>query len=259
MDQVKNIILVLSGKGGVGKSTVSVQIATALSKKGSSVGLLDVDLCGPSIPKMLGIENSVVHQCDEGWLPVEIEGLNKLSVMSIAFLLDSPDKPVIWRGPKKSSMIKQFIQDVCWGKLDYLVIDTPPGTSDEHLTIVDTLSSQVTGAILVTTPQAVAVGDVRRELTFCRKAGFPVVGVIENMSGYICPHCSECSLLFSRGGGEDLAKQEDVPFLGRVPIDPALNKRLDAGEPFSNIYSDSNTSSCFDDIVSKVISGVSMA
>ena len=155
MDQVKNIVLVLSGKGGVGKSTVSVQLATTLSRKGLSVGLLDVDLCGPSIPKMLGLEKSDVHQCDDGWLPVEMDGAYKLSVMSIAFLLDSPDKPVIWRGPKKSSMINQFIQDVCWGKLDYLVIDTPPGTSDEHLTIVETLSKQVTGAILVTTPQVI--------------------------------------------------------------------------------------------------------
>ena len=153
MDNVKNIILVLSGKGGVGKSTVSVQLATNLSKAGFSVGLLDVDLCGPSIPKMLGIEHSDVHQCDDGWLPVTLEGQNQISVMSIAFLLDSPDKPVIWRGPKKTSMIKQFIEDVCWGKLDYLIIDTPPGTSDEHLTIVDTLRNEVTGAILVTTPQ----------------------------------------------------------------------------------------------------------
>ena len=153
LNLVKNVILVLSGKGGVGKSTLSVQLALTLAKSGNAVGLLDVDLCGPSIPKMLGLENSEVHQCEDGWLPVYSKGLLKIAVMSIAFLLQSTSNAVIWRGPKKNSMIKQFIEDVCWGELDYLVVDTPPGTSDEHLTVVENLKQKITGAVLVTTPQ----------------------------------------------------------------------------------------------------------
>ncbi|KAJ8318992.1 hypothetical protein KUTeg_004083 [Tegillarca granosa] len=170
---VRHVILVLSGKGGVGKSTV---------------GLLDVDLCGPSIPRMFNVEKHDIHQCPEGWLPVFVDKEQQLAVI-----------------------------DVVWRDLDYLIIDTPPGTSDEHITVVESLKSyNPDGAILVTTPQAVAVGDVRRELTFCKKTHMPVIGIIENMSGFVCPHCTECTNLFSKGGGEALAKQFHVPFLGKL-------------------------------------------
>lgn len=150
---VKNVIVVLSGKGGVGKSTLSVQIAYGLQQAGKTVGILDVDLCGPSIPRMLSLENSSIHQCDEGWVPVYTSQDKSLSVISIGFLLQQKDDPVIWRGPKKNAMIKQFLTDVCWGELDFLVVDTPPGTSDEHLAVVEQLKNRITGAVLVTTPQ----------------------------------------------------------------------------------------------------------
>uniref|UniRef100_A0A2I3HH25 NUBP iron-sulfur cluster assembly factor 2, cytosolic n=1 Tax=Nomascus leucogenys TaxID=61853 RepID=A0A2I3HH25_NOMLE len=169
---VLHIILVLSGKGGVGKSTVSTELALALRHAGKKVGILDVDLCGPSIPRMLGAQGRAVHQCDRGWAPVFLDQEQSLSLMSVGFLLEKPDEAVVWRGPKKNALIKQFVSDVAWGELDYLVVDTPPGTSDEHMATVEALRPhQPLGALVVTTPQAVSVGDVRRELTFCRKTG----------------------------------------------------------------------------------------
>ncbi|CAG0913783.1 unnamed protein product [Notodromas monacha] len=191
LGQVKGILLVLSGKGGVGKSTVSAQLACGLQARGFKVGLLDIDLCGPSIPRMLSLEGNVVHQSDDGWIPVYTDDTKTLGVMSIGFLTKSRDEPVIWRGPKKTAMIRQFLQDVCWGELDWLVIDTPPGTSDEHITIAENLRDVPNcRAVLVSTSQMVAVNDVRREITFCRKLSIPMVGIIENMSGYVCPNCS---------------------------------------------------------------------
>ena len=154
---IKNVVVVLSGKGGVGKSTLSVQIAYGLKQAGKTVGILDVDLCGPSIPRMLNLESNSIHQCDEGWVPVYASQDKALSVVSIGFLLQQKDDPVIWRGPKKTAMIKQFLTDVCWGELDFLVVDTPPGTSDEHLAVVEQLRNQITGAVLVTTPQVMKI------------------------------------------------------------------------------------------------------
>ncbi|XP_072044406.1 cytosolic Fe-S cluster assembly factor NUBP2 homolog isoform X2 [Amphiura filiformis] len=237
---VKHTVLVLSGKGGVGKSTVATQIALALKQAGLKVGILDVDLCGPSIPRMLNVEGNDVHQCAQGWVPVYADKDQQLSVMSIGFLLGNKDDPVVWRGPKKNAMIKQFLTDVFWGDLDYLIIDTPPGTSDEHITVIENLQEyKADGAILVTTPQAVAVGDVRRELTFCRKTKIPVLGVVENMSGFVCPHCTECTNVFSKGGGEALANQFSVPFLGCIPLDPQLTQSLENGQNFLELYSNS--------------------
>ncbi|KAI2576398.1 nucleotide binding protein 2, partial [Homo sapiens] len=169
---VRHIILVLSGKGGVGKSTISTELALALRHAGKKVGILDVDLCGPSIPRMLGAQGRAVHQCDRGWAPVFLDREQSISLMSVGFLLEKPDEAVVWRGPKKNALIKQFVSDVAWGELDYLVVDTPPGTSDEHMATIEALRPyQPLGALVVTTPQAVSVGDVRRELTFCRKTG----------------------------------------------------------------------------------------
>ncbi|GIL84592.1 hypothetical protein Vretimale_14588 [Volvox reticuliferus] len=194
MSAVKHKLLVLSGKGGVGKSTVSAQLAFALARRGFEVGLLDIDICGPSVPKMLGLEGQEVHSSNLGWSPVYVE--ENLAVMSIGFMLPNPDEAVIWRGPRKNGLIKQFLKDVHWGPLDYLVVDAPPGTSDEHITIAQCLQSAAmtsdgsasgTAAIIVTTPQDVAVIDVRKEVSFCRKVGLPVLGVVENMAGLVTP------------------------------------------------------------------------
>ncbi|KAK9374595.1 P-loop containing nucleoside triphosphate hydrolase protein [Lipomyces chichibuensis] len=221
LSQIRHIVLVLSGKGGVGKSSITTQLALSLVQLGHSVGVLDIDLTGPSLPRMFGLESKKIHQSSQGWVPVYTDASKRLCVMSIGFLLKDRGDSVVWRGPKKSAMIRQFVRDVVWGELDYLLIDTPPGTSDEHIAIAEQLrDAKPDGAVLVTTPQAVATADVRKELSFCRKVGFDVLGVVENMSGFICPHCAECSHIFSKGGGEELAKQYDVPFLGAVPIDP---------------------------------------
>lgn len=230
----KHVILVMSGKGGVGKSSVTVSIALSLAARGLRVGVLDVDLCGPSIPRMLGLEGREVLQSTAGWVPVTATP-GGLKVMSIAFL--SPDRtaPLVWRGPKKASVIGQFIREVDWGNdLDWLVVDTPPGTSDEHLTVTgELLAYRPDGVVLVTTPQNVSLGDVRREVTFCRKAGLHILGIFENMSGFVCPNCKECTNIFSTGGGASLAKLASIPFLGSIPIDPSIGEALDAGAPLN--------------------------
>ncbi|KAI9593955.1 cytosolic Fe-S cluster assembly factor CFD1 [Syncephalis fuscata] len=196
---VKNVVLVLSGKGGVGKSTVSVRLAWSLVRQGYRVGVLDVDLCGPSIPYLLGVQGQQVHQASHGWVPVHSDRAGPLlCCMSIGFLLQHQDDAVVWRGPKKNAMIRQFLGDVYWNDLDYLIVDTPPGTSDEHLAVVEYLKEyQPNGAIVVTTPQAVALSDVRKELSFCRTVELPVIGVVENMSGYVCPHCAVSNSTFT--------------------------------------------------------------
>ncbi|KAJ6110373.1 hypothetical protein N7486_002608 [Penicillium sp. IBT 16267x] len=249
LDGVKNIVLVLSGKGGVGKSSVTLQLALALSLQGKSVGILDIDLTGPSIPRLVGLEDAKITQSPAGWLPVPVHNTitpqtdsskpspsprGSLHCMSLGFLLRDRGDAVIWRGPKKTAMIRQFLSDVSWGSTDYLLIDTPPGTSDEHIALAEqllTLSTadpalaaqnrlpRLAGAVLVTTPQAVATSDVRKEANFCVKTSISIIGVIENMSGYACPCCGEVSNLFSSGGGEVMAQQLGIPFLGKVPVD----------------------------------------
>ncbi|XP_033098601.1 cytosolic Fe-S cluster assembly factor NUBP2 homolog [Anneissia japonica] len=254
LENIEHVILVLSGKGGVGKSTVTTQLALTLCKAGKKVGILDVDLCGPSIPRMLNVQDKDVHQCSAGWVPVYADAEQQLSVMSIGFLLGDKDEAVVWRGPKKNAMIKQFLTDVYWGKLDYLIIDTPPGTSDEHITVIENLQElKPEGAVLVTTPQGVAIGDVRREITFCRKTKIPILGIVENMSGFVCPHCAECSNVFSKGGGEALAKQCSVPFLGCIPLDPQLSQSLEEGSSFVDLFPESNTLQALRNIVSMII------
>uniref|UniRef100_A0A8D2PNR1 Nucleotide binding protein 2 n=1 Tax=Zosterops lateralis melanops TaxID=1220523 RepID=A0A8D2PNR1_ZOSLA len=226
----------MSGKGGVGKSTLSTELALALRNAGKRVGILDVDLCGPSIPRMLRVQDSSVHQCDRGWVPVFVGHDTAIALMSIGFLLERPDDAVVWRGPKKNALIKQFVSDVAWGDLDFLIVDTPPGTSDEHISTVEALRPhQLLGAILVTTPQAVSVGDVRRELTFCRKAGLQILGIVENMSGFVCPHCSviNCGSVFFILGptGSELSLSPPCP-TGCVPLDPQLSQSLEEGRDF---------------------------
>ncbi|XP_059613047.1 cytosolic Fe-S cluster assembly factor NUBP2 homolog [Phlebotomus argentipes] len=251
LDKVKHIILVLSGKGGVGKSTVSTQLALALKETGFKVGLLDIDLCGPSVPYILGLEGKDVHQCDEGWVPVYTDSEQSLAVMSIGFLLKNRDDPVVWRGPKKTAMIRQFLTDVHWDQLDFLVIDTPPGTSDEHITVMECMKEvKCDGAVLVTTPQEVAIDDVRKEVTFCRKTGIKILGIVENMSGFVCPHCSDCTNIFSTGGGAALAEMVSVPFLGTLPIDPKVGELAGTGKSCLRELPESSTSATLRQIVS---------
>lgn len=233
-------IQVLSGKGGVGKSSVTTQLALSLALSGHSVGILDVDLTGPSIPRMLSIEASKVTQVPGGWAPVLVHEADATSrtgsihAMSLGFLLPERGDAVVWRGPKKTAMVRQFLQDVLWADTDYLLVDTPPGTSDEHISLAETLRGdarpgQVAGAVVVTTPQAVATSDVRKELNFCSKTGLRVLGVVENMSGFVCPHCSECTEIFGSGGGEVMAAEFGVPFLGSVPIDAEFVTLIEEG------------------------------
>lgn len=253
MDQIDHIVLVLSGKGGVGKSSTTTQIALSLVNKGYRVGVLDIDLTGPSLPRMFGVESKKVHQSSAGWVPVYTDSSGKLGLMSLGFLLGDRGNSVVWRGPKKTAMIRQFIKDVVWGKLDYLIIDTPPGTSDEHISIAEELRElKPDGAVLVTTPQEIAAADVRKELNFCRKVNFRVLGVVENMSGYTCPHCSECTNIFSKGGGEALAKQFDVPFLGCVPLDSKFIKLVESQQIVAE-YATTDLSKIYEPIIEKVI------
>jgi ATP-binding protein involved in chromosome partitioning len=247
---IRHKILVLSGKGGVGKSTVAANLAVTLALAGRRVGLLDVDIHGPSIPKMLRIEDAGVEVVTEGVLrPVDAAGIK---VMSIGFLLRHRDDAVIWRGPMKMGVIKQFLKDVEWGDLDYLVIDSPPGTGDEPLSVCQ-LVEDADGAVIVTTPQDVATADVRRSISFCRQLGMPVLGVIENMSGFVCPKCGEVTDIFKSGGGQRLATEMHAPFLGRIPIDPAVAEACDAGRPFMYQGAGSATAKAFGRVVAPIL------
>ena len=248
--QIKHQILVLSGKGGVGKSTVAVNLAVSLSLTGKSVGLLDIDIHGPSIPKILNLEGKTVQAAGEVILPIEM--VENLKVMSIGFLLRGKDDAVIWRGPMKYHMIKQFLKDVQWGNLDFLIVDSPPGTGDEPLSVVQLLEN-ADGAIIVTTPQEVALSDVRKCITFCRNLNLPVLGVLENMSGFVCPKCGQRTDIFKSGGGELMAGQMNVPFLGRIPIDPQIVQACDSGKPFVYRYNQSQTAKAFEKVLNPIL------
>jgi len=236
---VKRKILVLSGKGGVGKSTVAAQLSFGFAARSMDVGLLDIDICGPSVPQMLGLVGQDVHKSNEGWSPVYVD--DHLAVMSIGFMLPNKDDAIIWRGPRKNGLIKQFLTDVNWGALDVLLIDTPPGTSDEHISVVTYMQEAMDGAIVVTTPQEVALADVRKEINFCNKVKLPIIGVVENMSGYVCTKCGHEEGIFapSTGGAEAMCKQMGVPFLGRVPLDGRVAQAGDAGMPLGQLIPDS--------------------
>ena len=223
--RIKRKIVVLSGKGGVGKSTVAVNLAAALMLSGKRVGLLDVDIHGPSIPTMLGLERERIQGSEDGLLPIAVGGLK---VISLGFLLQNQDDAVIWRGPMKMGVIKQFLKDVVWGDLDDLIIDSPPGTGDEPLSVCQ-LIGKPDGAVIVTTPQKVAAVDVRKSITFCRRLGVPVLGVVENMSGFVCPKCGEVTQILPSGGGKRIAKDMNVPFLGSIPMDPKIAEAGDSG------------------------------
>ncbi|MBN2431980.1 MAG: Mrp/NBP35 family ATP-binding protein [Acidobacteria bacterium] len=240
-------LLVLSGKGGVGKSTVAANLAISLAMEGKEVGLLDIDVHGPSIPGLLGLKEGRIMEGLDGLEPVNMGG--NLKVMSIGFMIQNPEDPVIWRGPMKFHLIQQFLRDVSWGDLDFLVVDSPPGTGDEPLSVAQLLGPGAE-AIIVTTPQSIAVDDVRRCVTFCRKVNLAVLGVVENMSGFICPECGAEIQIFKKGGGEEMARQMDVPFLGRVPLDPTVVVDSDAGRPYVYHHAEAPAARAFAGIVS---------
>lgn len=252
MCQIGYKLLVLSGKGGVGKSTVAANLAMDLAETEKRVGLLDIDVHGPSIPKMMGLEDRGIQVADEELMPVKVR--DNLAVMSIGFLLSSGKDAVIWRGPRKYHLIRQFLKDVVWGQLDYLVVDSPPGTGDEPLSIAQLVGSP-SGAIVVTTPQQVAISDVRRCVAFCEALSLPVAGIIENMSGLVCPKCGERIDLFKRGGGMALAVEMDVPFLGQIPIDPEVVTAGDAGIPLLRDGPQSPAAKAFSDVVGSILAG----
>ena len=222
---VKNVIAVASGKGGVGKSTVSVNLAVALAKAGASVGLLDADITGPNIPMMMGIDGQPTASANNKIIPLERHGVK---VSSIQFFVPE-GQPIVWRGPLIGGAISQFLRDVEWGELDYLVVDLPPGTSDAQLTLAQAVP--ISGVVLVTTPQEVALSDVAKALAMLQRLNVPVIGLVENMSAFICPHCGEATEIFGRGGGERFAEQHSIEFLGKVPIDVTVRQGGDAGVP----------------------------
>ena len=251
MQEINYKILVLSGKGGVGKSTVAVNLAAALSAMEKKAGLLDVDIHGPSVPTLLGLQGCRFEFEGNEILPVTVS--DTLKVVSIGFLLDKKTDAVIWRGPRKFHMIKQFLTDVNWGSLDYLVVDSPPGTGDEPMAVAQ-LAGAPSGAVIVTTPQDVAIHDVRRCVTFCHTLSIPVLGIVENMSGLVCPHCGETIDLFKSGGGEALAEEMNVPFLGKIPIEPEIVRLGDDGLSYSEHNTNHPAVNHFKPIAQQIIS-----
>jgi ATP-binding protein involved in chromosome partitioning len=249
MARIRRRLVVVSGKGGVGKSTAAANLAVALSLRGHAVGLLDVDIHGPSIPKILGCEGASLLSDGQSILPVQVR--DRLTLMSIVFLIGNTTDAVIWRGPMKYKVIQQFLCDVAWGDLDYLVVDCPPGTGDEPLSVAQ-LIGRPAAAVVVTTPQDLAIADVRRCITFCRKADLPVAGVLENMSGYVCPQCGVHADLFGTGGGERLSREMSVPFLGRIPIDPRIVGCGDAGICLLEAHPESPTAQSYLSLASRL-------
>jgi Mrp family chromosome partitioning ATPase len=241
LEKIRYKLVVMSGKGGVGKSSVAVNVACALSGRGARVGLLDVDLHGPSVPGMLGLTGAMTM--DRGKVIAPKRFGDNLLVVSMQSLLTDPDQAVLWRGPMKTTAIRQFIADVDWGELDYLVIDSPPGTGDEHLTVLQTIPDAL--CLLVTTPQEVSLADVRKTINFLQYASANILGVVENMSGLVCPHCHKEIELFKKGGGQALAKAHGLDFLGAVPLDPATVVAGDMGRPVVLLAGDSPAKQAF--------------
>ncbi|MCK4419486.1 Mrp/NBP35 family ATP-binding protein [Candidatus Aerophobetes bacterium] len=254
MDKIQHKLIIISGKGGVGKSMIAVNLAYGLLFQGKTVGILDVDIHGPSLAKMVGVENRQLRVLQDNVIePIAITP--SLKIITIASFLKDTDTPIIWRGPLKMKMINQFLGDVDWGKLDYLVIDSPPGTGDEPLSIIQ-LVPGLSGAIIVTTPQEIALLDSRKSVNFAKSLNVPVIGIIENMSGLICPHCGGKIELFKMGGGEKAAQELEVPFLGRIPIEPAIVDSTDQGRPFIRAYGKTPTAKLMDEIVGEIIKRV---
>ena len=250
LGRIKHKIMVLSGKGGVGKSTVAANIAVAIALEGKKVGILDTDFHGPSIPTLLNLNDARPTSDGKSILPVNFT--DDIKVMSIGFMLPNHDDAVIWRGPMKMNVIKQLLTEVNWGDLDYLVIDFPPGTGDEPLSVAQLIPGS-DGAIIVTTPQDLSINDVKKCINFCRQVNVPVLGVVENMSGLVCPHCKNVIDIFKKGGGEAMAAQMGVPFLGRIPIEPMIVEASDAGKPFVYHYSKTEAARAFSKAVEPIL------
>ncbi len=248
MEKIKHKIAVISGKGGVGKSTVTVNLATAFAMKGHKVGILDADIHGPSVPRLLGLEGKQVKATPAGAFPVE--GPLNMKVMSIDFFL-ADQAPAIWRGPLKMRAIRQFLVDIVWGELDFLFIDLPPGTGDEPLSIAQLLP-ELDGVVIVTMPSQLSSNIVKKAITFAETLHMPTIGVVENMSGFICSHCGKKTEIFGSGGGEKMSKETGVAFLGSIPIDPKVGVDSDMGKPFVLSQKDSAATKAFMEIVAKV-------
>jgi len=252
LEKIKNRLLVFSGKGGVGKSTVAANLAIAFSSKKMKVGLLDVDIHGPNLAKMLGVEDKRLDVSPDGIKAVNVN--ENLKLVSMSFLLQDPDLPVIWRGPMKMKAIQQFLADVDWGELDWLIIDSPPGTGDEPLSVAQLIPA--TGAIIVTTPQEVSLMDSRKAIAFARKLNLKILGIIENMSGMVCPYCGKKIDVFKEGGGQKAAIELGVPFLGKIPLDPQIVTLGDEGKSFINTQPNSDASQSFMKIVGTITKGI---
>ena len=248
LNKIKNKLIVMSGKGGVGKTSVSVNLAIALSNKGFKVGIMDVDLHGPDVPRMLGLKGTLGVSKNQKLSPMAYS--ENLKAVSVESLTANKDDAIIWRGPIKHSAISQFIGDVDWGELDFLIIDAPPGTGDEPLTVAQTICDAK--AIIVTTPQEVSLADVRKSISFCKTVHMEIYGLIENMSGFVCPHCSETVDIFGSGGGEKTAKASGIAFLGKIPFDQNVVSCGDTGASFQEKYADAKAAKAFSDIAEKI-------
>ena len=249
MAQIKCKIAVLSGKGGVGKSSIAVNMAVSLAKRCFKVGLLDADLHGPSVPTLLGLEN---RRITEGLDPVVVHGVK---VVSVGFLIAKQEDAVVWRGPMKHSVIRQLLANAEWGELDFLIIDCPPGTGDEPLSVIQAIGN-LDGVVIVSTPQKVAANDVMRSVSFCRLLKAPIIGVVENMAGFICPHCHERTAIFPSGSAMHKMLEMNVPLLGSIPMDPSLSAAGDLGEPWLVQCPDSPSTKCFEDVVDKILNSI---
>jgi ATP-binding protein involved in chromosome partitioning len=250
LGKIKNKILVMSGKGGVGKSTVSVNLALGLAQKGYQVGLMDVDLHGPDVVRMLNLKGTMQPPDTPDGLMPPLKYNDNLKVVSLEYMMRDRDEAIIWRGPLKIQAIRQFISDMDWGDLDYLIIDAPPGTGDEPLSVAQTIPH--VKAIVVTTPQKVALADVRKSINFCKTVKVEIAGVIENMSGFVCPHCQETVDIFRAGGGEALARELDLPFLGKIPMDPKVVMAGDEGAPYLTSEVDSPAGRAFAKVIDSI-------
>lgn len=250
LGKIKNKILVMSGKGGVGKSTVSVNLALGLANKGYKVGLMDVDLHGPDVIRMLDMKGSLEPPATKDALVPPLKYNDNLKVVSLEYMMRDRDEAIIWRGPLKIQAIRQFVSDMDWGELDYLVIDAPPGTGDEPLSVAQTIPN--VKAVVVTTPQKVALADVRKSINFCKTVKVEIAGIVENMSGFVCPHCHETVDIFKSGGGEGLARELELPFLGKIPMDPLVVMAGDDGTPYLSSDADSPATKAFAAVVKAV-------
>jgi len=250
LGKIKNKILVMSGKGGVGKSTVSVNLALSLAARGHKVGLMDVDLHGPDVVRMLNLKGVLEPPTTPDALIPPLKYNENLKVVSLEYMMRDRDEAIIWRGPLKIQAIRQFVSDMDWGELDYLIIDAPPGTGDEPLSVAQTIPN--VKAVIVTTPQEVALADVRKSINFCKTVGVEIVGVVENMSGFVCPHCNGTVDIFKSGGGEEVSRDFELPFLGRIPMDPKVVIAGDDGIPYLSTDSGSPAAKAFAEVVSAI-------